>query len=57
MGEAISHEKAAPGGLLRICSSTGFWRSCLAPALSELARAFPLEIQVELLDWPVDLDR
>ena len=56
MGEAISLEKAAPGGLLRICSSTGFGRSRLSPALSELARRFPLlEIQVELLDRPVDL--
>lgn len=56
MGEAISREKAAPSGLLRICSSTGFGRSRLAPALSELARQFPqLEIQVELLDRPVDL--
>src|SRR5574343_443524 len=56
MGEAISREKAAPSGLLRICSSTGFGRSRLAPALSELARKFPrLEIQVELLDRPVDL--
>lgn len=56
MGEAISREKAAPGGLLRICSSSGFGRSRLAPALSELARSFPrLEIQVELLDRPVDL--
>ena len=56
MGEAISREKAAPSGLLRICSSTGFGRSRLAPALSELARRFPrLEIQVELLDRPVDL--
>lgn len=56
MGEAISLEKAAPGGLLRICSSTGFGRSRLAPALSALARRFPLlEIQVELLDRPVDL--
>jgi LysR family transcriptional activator of dmlA len=56
MGEAISHEKAAPSGLLRICSSTGFGRSRLAPALSELARRFPqLEIQVELFDRPVDL--
>ena len=56
MGEAISREKAAPGGLLRICSSTGFGRSRLAPALSALAREYPqLEIQVELLDRPVDL--
>lgn len=56
MGEAISREKAAPSGLLRICSSTGFGRSRLAPALSELARRFQqLEIQVELFDRPVDL--
>lgn len=56
MGEAISREKAAPSGLLRICSSTGFGRSRLAPALSALARAFPqLELQVELYDRLVDL--
>jgi len=56
MGEAISREKAAPSGLLRICSSTGFGRSRLAPALSALARQYPqLEIQVELFDRPVDL--
>ena len=56
MGEALSREKAAPSGLLRICSSTGFGRSRLAPALSEMARQFPqLEIQVELFDRPVDL--
>jgi len=56
MGEAISREKAAPSGLLRICSSSGFGRSRLAPALSALARQFPqLEIQVELFDRPVDL--
>ncbi|MCK6395179.1 LysR family transcriptional regulator [Zoogloea sp.] len=56
MGEAISREKAAPSGLLRICSSTGFGRSRLAPALSALAWRHPqLEIQVELFDRLVDL--
>mgnify|MGYP000494639061 CR=1 FL=1 len=56
MGEAISREKAAPSGVLRICSSTGFGRNRLAPALSEMARQFPqLEIQVELYDRLVDL--
>ena len=56
MGEAISREKAAPSGLLRICSSTGFGRSRLAPALSAMAWQFPqLEIQVELFDRLVDL--
>ena len=56
MGEALSLERAGPAGLLRICSSTGFGRNMLAPALSALARQYPaLEIQVELLDRPVDL--
>ncbi|MBL0285073.1 MAG: LysR family transcriptional regulator [Zoogloea sp.] len=56
MGDALAHEKATPRGLLRICSSTGFGRNRLAPALSELARRYPaLEIQVELLDRAVDL--
>lgn len=56
MGEALSEERAAPSGLLRLCSSTGFGRNRLAPALSALARRYPaLEIQVELLDRPVDL--
>ncbi|MDD2883617.1 MAG: LysR family transcriptional regulator [Dechloromonas sp.] len=56
MGAAISREKVAPSGLLRICSSTGFGRSRLAPALSAMARQFPqLEIQLELFDRPVDL--
>ena len=56
MDKALSRERAEPSGLLRICSSTGFGRCRLAPALSELARRFPrLEIQVELLDRPVDL--
>ncbi|MCG2577230.1 LysR family transcriptional regulator [Dechloromonas sp. XY25] len=56
MGEALSLERAAPAGLLRICSSLGFGRNRLAPALSALARQYPaLEIQVELFDRPVDL--
>lgn len=56
MGQAISREKAAPHGLLRLCSSSGFGRSQLAPALSALAQQFPqMEIQLELLDRPVDL--
>lgn len=56
MGEELSRERAEPSGLLRICSSTGFGRCRLAPALSELARRFTrLEIQLELLDRPVDL--
>ncbi len=56
MGDALSQERAAPAGLLRLCSTTGFGRNRLTPALSALARRYPtLEIQVELLDRPVDL--
>lgn len=56
MGEALSQERTALQGMLRLCSSTGFGRNRLAPALSALARRYPmLEIQVELLDRPVDL--
>lgn len=56
MGEAILQERVAPTGLLRICSSTGFGRRHLAPALSVLALQCPqLEIQVELLDRAVEL--
>jgi LysR family transcriptional activator of dmlA len=56
MQEAMSQERASPRGLLRVCSSTGFGRNRLGPALSAMARAYPaLEIQVELLDRPVAL--
>lgn len=56
MGEALSAERLAPSGLLRICTSSGFGRNHVAPALSALAEQHPaLEIQLELLDRPVDL--
>ncbi len=56
LGEAISFERVAPAGQLRLCSSTGFGSRHLAPALSALARSHPqLEIHLELLDRPVDL--
>jgi LysR family transcriptional activator of dmlA len=56
MGEAVSTEKMAPSGLLRICTSSGFGRNRVSPALSALAKRYPaLEIQLELLDRSVDL--
>lgn len=56
LGEALSQDRAAPAGLLRLCSSTGFGSRHLAPALSALAQAHPqLQIELELLDRPVDL--
>lgn len=56
MREAVSIEKSAPSGLLRLCTSSGFGRNRVAPALSALALRYPaLDIQLELLDRPVDL--
>ena len=56
MTEAVSTAKTTPRGLLRICTSSGFGRNRVAPALSGLALRYPsLKIQLELLDRPVDL--
>ncbi|ALK97809.1 LysR family transcriptional regulator [Massilia sp. WF1] len=56
LGEAISQKGAAPHGLLRLCTSSGFGRNRIAPAISKLALDYPeLEVQLELLDRPVDL--
>lgn len=56
MSDAVASAQATPRGLLRISSSAGFGRSQLAPALSELAKLYPLlDLQLELLDRPVDL--
>ncbi|MDR3437087.1 LysR substrate-binding domain-containing protein [Telmatospirillum sp.] len=56
MSDSMAHDQAVPSGLLRISSSAGFGRNQLAPALSELARLYPLlHLQLELLDRPVDL--
>lgn len=56
LADAVSQTRAEPAGLLRICTSAGFGRNRVAPALSALAKRHPaLEIQLELLDRPVDL--
>ncbi len=56
MSEAVSVAKLSPRGRLRICTSSGFGRNRLAPAISALARRYPfLEIQLELVDRRVDL--
>jgi LysR family transcriptional activator of dmlA len=56
LGEAISQKGSAPRGLLRLCSRSGFGRNRVAPAMSALALEYPeLEVQLELLDRPVDL--
>lgn len=56
MLDAVSAERSMPRGMLRVCSSSGFGRARVAPALSQLLKTYPeLEIQLELLDRPVDL--
>lgn len=56
LGEAISQKGSTPRGLLRLCTSSGFGRNRVAPAMSALALEYPqLEVQLELLDRPVDL--
>lgn len=56
MGEALTQVRTAPTGLLRVCTSSGFGRNHLGPALSALAKCYPgLQIRLELLDRPVDL--
>jgi LysR family transcriptional activator of dmlA len=56
LGEAISQKGSSPRGLLRLCTSSGFGRNRVAPAVSALALEYPeLEVQLELLDRPVDL--
>lgn len=56
MNEAVAAAKAMPRGALRICAGTGFGRNYVARSLSALAAQYPaLEIQLELLDRPVDM--
>ncbi|MBL8470379.1 MAG: LysR family transcriptional regulator [Rhodocyclaceae bacterium] len=56
MSAEVSQVALAPAGRLRICSSHGFGRRHLAPALSDFAAHHAgVEIQLELLDRPVDL--
>ena len=54
--DALSDERSLPRGLLRVCSSSGYGRVRVAPALSGLVKQYPeLEVQLELIDRPVDL--
>jgi LysR family transcriptional activator of dmlA len=56
MNEAVSTAKVSPRGLLRICAGSGFGRNYVSRAISAFAKCYPsLEIQLELLDRPVDL--
>jgi LysR family transcriptional activator of dmlA len=54
--EDISTKRQSPRGMLRVCSSFGFGRNIVAPALSHLAEAYPaLQIRFEVFDRLVDV--
>ncbi len=58
--EALEHNvagsKAMPKGRLRVCSSLGFGRKYIAPALSNFAGKYPqVELQLHLTDRPVNV--
>lgn len=52
----VAGSRALPKGLLRVCSTLGFGRRHVAPALSKFAGKFPeVEVQLHLTDRPVNL--
>lgn len=54
--EEIGVTRKVPRGTLRVCSSFGFGRRVVAPALSELAAKFPLlQVRFEVFDRLVDV--
>ena len=53
----LSTTRQSPHGLLHICSSFGFGRNHVAPAVAMLAEQFPdLEIRFDVFDRVVDID-
>jgi LysR family transcriptional activator of dmlA len=53
--DAVSERRREPSGRLRICSSFGFGRNLVAPAVAGLVAAYPgLEIRFEVFDRLVD---
>lgn len=52
----IGTRRMIPRGALRVCSSLGFGRNVVAPALSSLAAQYPtLQIRFELFDRLIDI--
>lgn len=52
----LADAHATPSGHLHLCSSFGFGRNHVAPAISQLAQAYPaLEIRLDLFDREVDI--
>lgn len=55
--DELSTARQSPHGLLHICSSFGFGRNHVAPAVAMLAEQFPeLEIRFDVFDRVVDID-
>lgn len=55
MIDEVSERRRAPSGQLRICSSFGFGRNLVAPAIARLVAAYPgLQIRFEVFDRLVD---
>jgi LysR family transcriptional activator of dmlA len=53
--DEVSERRRAPTGQLRICSSFGFGRKLVAPAIAKLVAAYPgLNIRFEVFDRLVD---
>lgn len=53
--DAVAAQEREPRGRLRICSSFGFGRNVVAPAIARLAAAYPrLSIRFEVFDRLVD---
>lgn len=54
--EEVSSTRRNPRGLLRVCSSFGFGRRVVAPAISELSTLYPaLQVRFEVFDRLVDV--
>lgn len=52
----LTEIRQAPRGLLHICSSFGFGRNHVAPAIAELSSAYPdLEVRLDVFDRVVDI--
>ncbi|KJK26265.1 LysR family transcriptional regulator [Burkholderiaceae bacterium 16] len=54
--EEVSSTRRNPRGLLRVCSSFGFGRRVVAPAISELSTLYPaLQVRFEVFDRLIDV--
>jgi len=54
--DEVSERRREPSGQVRICSSFGFGRSLVAPAIAKLVAAYPgLQIRFEVFDRLVDV--